>query len=405
MTPPDAGSSPSKQSMRGILPRSFEAPLLFAIFLDLVGFGMMFPDVQLRAQEYGAPGWLIGVILASYYPVQMVASPVWGRLSDRVGRKPVLLICGGISAGSMIIYALGGSVWAMLLSRMAAGLGAANVVTAQAYIADSTSEIERAGALGRMSAAVSLGLVAGPVIGGALASFGGNFLLGMVAAAASGLGTLWIFLTVPHRKPVERVGVTTHLPPFSHLLQERLLLRLFIVASVGWLALGCLEGTFGRLIQHNLGYGRMEFGLLLSLEAGVAFIQGILYPAAAARFSPGTLLRASYVLEAVGLAAMPFATGLGWLILFCSMFGIGLGAAGPTINAAASDLTPPSRQGELFGLLQSSRALGFLMGPILGGMLFDWKAAAPYLAAGCVMALASLFVQRGFSKQISAGGV
>src|SRR5438093_13036469 len=88
-------------------PFQIELPLLFSIFLDLVGFGMTFPDVQLRAQQYGAPGWMIGAILASYYLVQMIVSPRWGRLSDRTGRKPVLLTCGVLSAASMVIYALG----------------------------------------------------------------------------------------------------------------------------------------------------------------------------------------------------------------------------------------------------------------------------------------------------------
>src|ERR1051326_4855139 len=93
------------RSMKNAL--AAELPLLFAIFLDLVGFGMTFPDVQIRAQQYGAPGWMIGTVLASYYLVQMVAPPRWGRLSDRIGRKPVLLLCGLLSAASMVIYALG----------------------------------------------------------------------------------------------------------------------------------------------------------------------------------------------------------------------------------------------------------------------------------------------------------
>src|SRR5713226_9310658 len=119
---------------------AIELPLLFAIFLDLVGFGMTFPDVQLRAQKYGAPGWMIGAILASYYVVQMIASPRWGRLSDRTGRKPILLTCGLLSAVSMVIYALGNNLTVMLLSRLAAGFGAANVVIAQAYITDAKDE-------------------------------------------------------------------------------------------------------------------------------------------------------------------------------------------------------------------------------------------------------------------------
>ena len=114
--------------------------LYFAIFLDLTGFGMAFPDIQLRAEKFGAPGWLIGLALASYFITQFVVSPHWGRLSDRIGRKPVLLVCTALSAGSMVVYAFAGSIALIFLSRVLAGLAAANVVVAQAYIADKSSE-------------------------------------------------------------------------------------------------------------------------------------------------------------------------------------------------------------------------------------------------------------------------
>ena len=369
-------------------PVAIELPLLFAIFLDLVGFGMTFPDVQLRAQQYGAPGWMIGLILASYYPVQMIASPRWGRLSDRIGRKPVLILCGVLSAGSMVIYALGNNLVAMLLSRIAAGFGAANVVIAQAYLSDAKNEKDRAAAQGRMSAAVSAGLVLGPVIGGFLAQKGGNFLLGMSAAAASGLGALWILIAVPSQTAPDSREPTKKRVDFSLLKDHSALRRLFFVAVIGWFALACLEGTFGRLIQHKLGFGQLEFGLLLSVEAIVAVIQDAFYAPIAGRLGPGKLLGLSYVLQGVGLALMPFAPGLAVLTLLSVLFGLGVGLATPTINGRASVLTPPSRQGEVFGLLQSSRAFGFLFGPILGGLLFDARAEAPYLTAGaCLLGL------------------
>jgi MFS family permease len=382
-----------------------ELPLLFALFLDLVGFGITFPDVQLRAQDYGAPGWLVGVVLSSYYLVQMAASPWWGRLSDRIGRKPVLLLCGALSAASMVLYALArpahGVLW-LLSSRLLAGVGAANVVVAQAYIADTAAPEARPAALGRMSAAVSAGLVLGPVIGGLLARAGGNLLLGLVAAAASALGAVWILIAVPPRPPVERAGGETTgngaRAAFSLFRGNPALARLFVVAVTGWFALACLEGTYGRLIHHNLGMGQLEFGLLLSLEAGVALVQGLLYPLFARRLSAETLLRLSYGLQAVGLALMPFAPGLGALAAASTLFGLGVGAANPAINGGASELVPTDRQGEVFGLLQSSRAMGFLVGPILGGILFDWRPEAPYLAVGLVLALAALPVPRLFER-------
>jgi MFS family permease len=373
-------------------PTAFELPLLFAIFLDLVGFGMTFPDVQLRAQQYGAPGWMIGVILSSYYPVQMIASPRWGSFSDRIGRKPVLILCGLLSAVSMVVYALGNNVTAILFSRILAGFGAANVVIAQAYVTEAKEEKDRAAAQGRMSAAVSAGLVLGPVIGGFLAKAGGNFLLGMAAAAASGLGALWIFLAVPAQSAPRPTEAAKKSVSFSLIKDHGPLRRLFFVAVIGWFALACLEGTFGRLIQHTLGFGQLEFGLLLSVEALVAVIQGAFYAHVTKRIQTGPLLGLSYLLQGLGLALMPFAPGFAALAVLSIVFGLGVGLATPTINGRASVLTPPTRQGEVFGLLQSARAFGFLFGPILGGLLFDFKYQAPYLTAGACMAVLSLWL-------------
>ena len=349
---------------------------------------MTFPDVQLRAEKYGAAGWLIGLILSSYYLVQMIVSPQWGKLSDRIGRKPVLLTCGALSAGSMVIYAFGNSLGAMLLSRIAAGFGAANVVVAQAYLTEANNEKARAAAQGRMSAAVSAGLVLGPVIGGFLAQAGGNRLLGLSAATASGLGALWILLAVPRQAPPTTAPSTVsrvkQAKVVSLLKEGGELRRLFLIAVSGWFALACLEGTFGRLIEHTLHYGQKEFGILLSVEALVAVIQGGFYEPLARRLG-GRVLSLSYGLQAVGLSLMPFAPGLGVLLVTSTLFGLGVGLANPTINGKASVLTPPERQGEVFGLLQSSRAFGFLFGPILGGLLFDWRPQAPYLVAGAVL--------------------
>ncbi|MCX6379700.1 MAG: MFS transporter [Armatimonadetes bacterium] len=182
--------------------RLTELPLLFAIFLDMVGFGMVLPDIQTRLDSFGAKGWLIGGVLASYFLIQMAVSPLWGRLSDHVGRKPVLVLCGWLSAGSMAVYAFAHGINGILLSRVLAGFAAANVVVAQAYIADVTPEENRTEAMGRIGVATTAGLIFGPVIGGWLATLGGNTLLGFVAASASGLGALWIGLVVPSVDPV-----------------------------------------------------------------------------------------------------------------------------------------------------------------------------------------------------------
>ncbi len=388
-----------------------ELPLLFAIFLDLVGFGMAFPDVQLRAEVFGAPGWLIGMVLSSYFLTQLIVSPHWGALSDRIGRKPVLLGCTVLSALSMLVYAFAGTVWLILASRVLAGFAAANVVVGQAYIADITPEKDRHAAMGRVSAAILMGLVAGPAIGGELAAVGGNYLMGLTAASASTLSCLWILFGVKALPPssVQKPGAR-QLFAIGLLRDVAPLRRIFFVSAAGWFSLACLEGTFGRLIERLFGYGQREFGWVFSYESLLGAGVGLLLAWISRRMAALTILRLGYTLQGVGLALNPLApwvaAGIAGiavpgviepafvaLLIASTVYGLGVGIANPTINTVCSALAPSDRQGEMFGLLQGARSVGFLAGPILGGLLFDWQPAAPYYLAGAVALGAAALVK------------
>ncbi|MEI6432366.1 MAG: MFS transporter, partial [bacterium] len=180
------------------MPKTVPPPsLLFAVFLDLAGFSMILPDIQTRLESFGAQGVIIGLTLSSYFLVQLVVSPWWGRASDRIGRKYVLTICGLLSAGSLFLYGAATDIWWIVASRILAGFAAANVAVAQAYIADMTLDDARTAGLGKLSAAITTGLLLGPALGGYLASVGGNRLLGSVAGGAALLGAVWIWLTLP----------------------------------------------------------------------------------------------------------------------------------------------------------------------------------------------------------------
>lgn len=377
------------------------AALLFAIFLDMVGFGMVIPDVQTRLEAQGASGAVIGAILSSYFLVQTLISPLWGRISDRMGRKPVLLLCGSLSALSFLAYALALQPVGILLCRILAGFAAANVVVAQAYLADTTKNdaSARTALLGRMGAAITAGLVLGPALGGWLSDVGGNRLLGFVAAEASASGVLWLLLAVPHVPPAPPEETSPAVrrrwfPVDLSLLASTPLLRpLLVFATVSFFSLACLEGTFGRLIKHRLGYGPREFGFIFGYEALVGVVtQTLLLDALRKRFSPRRLLCGAYLLQGVGLGLTPFAPNLAALFGLSTLYAVGSGVAGPVLNGLCSDATPKEKQGEMFGLLQSARSLGFLVGPTLGGALFDFRMDAPYLMAGGVMVVAALLI-------------
>ena len=387
--------------------RKTEAPILAAVFLDLLGFGMIISDIQLRAEKMVPHGWpsgvIIGAILAATFVTQIVVSPLWGSYSDRHGRKWVVVGCTVISGIAMLTYGFAGSIWILLLSRVLSGFGSANVAVGQALISDMYEPEQRTAALGRIGAALSAGLVVGPALGGFLATAGGNFLVGSVAGIASLIGAGWMMVGLPNPEP-KAEGAKSKTGGFNlSLLRDLPKLRpLVVIAVVAWLSLATLEGTFARLISHLFQYDQRHFGLIFGYESilGIA-IQGVLLTWFVNRFSSTHLLRGAYLVQGLGLALNPFAGLLmptvvpfAILMVASTFYAFGSSISNPTVNGLCSRLAPDSRQGELFGLLQGARSVGFMIGPLAGGALFDWQPAAPYILSGSVCLAAAALVPK-----------
>jgi MFS family permease len=373
-----------------------ELPVLIALFLDLAAFGMVFPDVQLHARNLGASGPLIGALLASMFVVQLVASPPWGSLSDRVGRKPIFLFCTALSACSWLVYGMSTNLWLILLSRVLAGLAAANVVVGQAYLADITSEDERSGVMGRVGAAISSGLILGPAIGMQIATRGSIQTLGVVAASCSGVAVLCgLLMQEPKQKEKRAPGKWLGMN-FSLIRDNPKLGRLLLLATVAWFALATLEGTFGRLVTEHFRWHPTVFGNIFSMESLLgAIVQGVLLVPIVKVLHESWTIRLGFFLAGMGLLLTPFAPAVWVLFAVSGIYSIGTGLANPTVNSAASRQVPENRQGELFGLMQGARSIGFVVGPSLGGALFDWRPAAPYVLAGVIALAAALLIPKG----------
>jgi len=384
-----------------------ELPLLAAIFLDLFGFGMLVTDVQLRAERMIPPGWpegaVIGALLGSTFLIQLIVSPIWGRFSDHRGRKPVIVVCTVLSALAMLVYGLATSLAMLFLSRILSGLGAANVAVAQAFLSDTNEGSARTGALGRASAAISAGLVLGAVAGGELSVRGGNLLIGLTAGIASLFGAGWLALALPNPPPAEERQPGKRPEVAVSLLRDLPRLRpLVLIAVVAWLSLATLEGTFLRLINRLFGYTQQQFGWLFAFESLLGIVvagKGLEMIAKRVRETP--LLRAAYIAQGVGLALNPLAATvaaavppLATLFFASALYATGSSLANPTVSALASKLTPDRRQGELFGLLQGTRSIGFVLGPMIGGVLFDFDPPLPYFIAGGVCVVAAFLVPR-----------
>ena len=379
--------------------------LYVAIFLDLLAFGMAFPNLAVRLRDFGLSGAWVGLILASLFVTQFIVSPLWGRYSDRKGRRNVIALCTALSSASMLVYALIDHPLGVLLSRVLAGVAAANVVAAQAFLADYSDEVERTKVMGQIGAAISAGLIAGPAVGGFLSDAGGARLLGFVAAACSAAAALLVWLLLPSGPPPKPAEAGRRaLFNFTILRALPQLKAMFWLAVGSWFALACLEGTFVPLLGARYEFpapmlfwtaksNQIAGGLIFSLESAFGvLIQALLLPWLALRISPRKLLFLGLALQGIGLCLTPFAPTLSILLLFSAAYSMGQGFANPTMNAACSKLTPPDRQGEVFGLLQGARSLGFWLGPALGNLLFEISVALPYAVAGGVALTAALAV-------------
>ena len=395
-------------------PRSTEFALLIAVFLDMVGFTMLIPDIQLRAETMlgtvAFKGPIIGALLQSTFIVQLFASPRWGKVADHTGRKRVFVICQWISAAAMLMYGYAGvvalpvariggaltiaqaSIGLLFVSRILAGFGGANVSVAQAMAAVVAGE-NRKKVLAWVSATLSAGMIFGPALGGFLAHAYGSKAIGVLGSGISFAGGLVVLILVPKDEPEPTDDVQTN-PFFDFTIFRNYpnLLPFFWIAVSASFALATLEGTFGRLIHAMLGYGQREFGVVFSYEAVLGIVVSVFVLGwISKRLCDTAVLRLGYIVQGIGLGLNPLAgylssvaPGMLWLLIASTLFAFGSGIVGPTLSTLASNTVPENVQGELFGTMQAARTVGFIVGPILGGFLFDYWHPGPYVFAAAV---------------------
>lgn len=366
-------------------------PLLVLVFLDLLGFGMIIADIQFRATDLGASGHERGLIFSTMFLVQVIFSPFWGKVSDHVSRKPVVVLCTLISAASMFVYAGATSLVWLFVARALAGLGAANIAIGNALFSDQTTPAERLQYLGYISAATQAGLVLGPSIGGSVAMYFGSQHLGILAGCCSLAGAL-VFLFLMPSGATKIVSADTEPTKKVKAWQfgfSATIWKLLLIASVAWFSLALLEGTFGLLLRVRWGYERNVFGLIFGYESLLTVLtQVFLLKWVSKRITEQKLLMFSYLFQGLGLALMPFMPNIGFILVASTIYAVASSFATPTVNSLSSKLVDHDKQGVLFGVMQSTRTFGFLIGPSLGSELFDRQYSWPYLIAGgtCVAA-------------------
>ena len=379
--------------------------IFLTVFIDLIGFGIVLPLLPSYAAAFQVGDTGVGVLVASFSLMQFLLAPWWGRLSDRIGRRPVLLVGLAGSAISYLVFGLAGSFWLLLLSRLVAGAMGATVNVAQAYLADVTPADRRAGAMGTLGAAFGLGFVVGPALGG-LSSHWGSAAPGLVASALTGLNLVLAWRWLPESRRSAATGPATVPVHWSRFLGA------FSATGCSTIAFTVLYVIFPLQVERSLGLDRHDSAYLFVLIGVVsAGVQGGLIGRLVRRHGEPLLIAIGGVVLAVGLALLPRALtpGAGLTLLFGALVLVAAGSAtiGPSAAAFVSRVAPAAEQGRALGLLQSVSAVARIIGPIAaGGIASAVSPRAAFYAASAAAGCAgvSAFLARATMGRTSVAG-
>lgn len=367
----------------------------FTVFIDLVGFGIILPQLPYYAEAFGATGVWVGALLTAYSATQFLGASFLGRLSDRIGRRPVLLASLAGSAVSLVLSGLATSLATLVLARALAGLFGGSIAAAQAYVADSTTLEERARYMGFLGASIGLGFVLGPALGSGLARYG----FGAAAFVAAGLAAanlVFGLFKLPETHGPERRHLPASRPDLSHLaaaLRHPSMGRLLAATFLATLAFVAMEATFALLAEHRFGLDPARLGLVFTyVGVVIVVVQGGLVGPLAARFGERALAVAGALLMAVGLGALPAAPGLPGVLVLLGLLAAGQGLTSPMLSTLLSRAADEDEQGGTLGLGQSLAAAARAIGPLGAGWLFDRAMGAPYAAAAAAMVVAAALV-------------
>jgi MFS family permease len=379
--------------------------IFLTVFIDLVGFGLILPLMPVFTKNFGASEMMVGAIVASFSAMQFLFAPFWGQLSDRIGRRPVLLMSTATASISYLLFALGChrhdavGLWIILGSRLLAGLCGANIGVAQAYIADITPPEQRSRRMGLIGMAFGLGFIFGPALGGAAVKFMGYTGPGLVAATLCALNFLYAFTRLPESWTPQ----AEHVPSRPHLEQWKRALGLpgvSMLIMVFFLATFCFttfETTLGLVVSRNFGMNPEEphstsVIAMLFVYCGVvgAAVQGGFVGRVVDRIGERNAIVISLVLTAIGLA--PVAYFNTWLPLLVFLFPLSIGSslARPPIFGLLSRLTPAGEQGSTIGVAQSMGSLARIIGPLFAMFFYRWSVALPYLICTAILLVASV---------------
>ncbi len=384
------------------------------VLMDLIGFGLIIPISPFFAESLGASPASITLLGAGYSLMQFLFAPFWGRVSDRIGRRPVMLTSIAVAGIGYVLFAYADSYWMLFCARLLSGFGTANFGAAQAVIADCTPPERRARGMGILGAAFGLGFTLGPAMGGVLGQWGLRVPI-LTAAALSAVNWLMAFSMLPETRSKEDRLVAsasksawTQISEVGRDLNMRRLLWVFIVFATAFSMMEQVLGLFiervwvGSILDHPSASGGQASMLtawaLIVVGLTATVVQGGLIGRLVKKFGEKRLMVAGCAIVGLSLILIPVAGALGsfsGFLLVMVLLATGSGIANPSMSSLLSRATHASKQGHVMGVGQSLGALGRVLGPSMAGVLFQVSIAVPFCLAG-VMILVSAAMATGF---------
>lgn len=383
--------------------------LLLTVFVNLVGFGLIVPLLPFFAESLRADPWQITLMFSAYSLGQFFAEPFWGRLSDRIGRKPVLLITTAFNVAGYLMLAFVPNIWLAIAVRLFTGLGAGNISTIQGYVADVTPPELRAGRMGLLGGAFGLGFIVGPGLGGLLVNEEAGrlgFQIPIFAAAGlaalSCLGVLFLLRESRAKQDPARAR-----PSFRDGLRRArgnpVIARVILVTLVYMAAFSGMESTFGLWSQARFDWGAREVGLAFMVIGCVSAVsQALITGRLARRFGEAAVLAFGVGLFGASLLVQTLLTEGTLVPVVMAFGGFGMSLAMPCISALISRSSSPDEQGALLGLNMAAGSAARMAGPIVAGATFSLLGPnAPFLTGALLVipaALLALDAGRAFRR-------
>lgn len=370
--------------------------IFIVVFLDLLGFGIVIPILPYYATTYQASGLTLGVLMMCYSGMQFLFSPVWGRLSDRYGRRPIILLCIVGMGFSMLLLGWAPNLFWLFVARIFAGFFGANISAASAYIADVTTPEERTKGMGLLGAAFGLGFLFGPALGGLVSKWGYG-TVGYVACGLSLINFIFAFLYL-HDAPLseeDRAKRRHHLSfqavrsVFSD-KQTIIPITLFFLVT---LSMAQIETVFGLYLLNKFGLDAFHAGGILALSALVMIlVQGGGIGKLSRKFGENRLIVVGSFLMFAGIAGVGFGNTIVLFIMFMLLHTLGYALTNPSLSSLTSKNTPEHLQGLSLGVYHAAGSLGRIVGPLIAGVTFDMLGLSmPFaVAAGVLLAALSL---------------